>query len=240
MTAAAAAAGSALPLAAAPNAMAAGATAAGGRGSAPADLQVDSRVAPLGTETAPAFSWVPPVARQTAYEIQVGTRPGKADIWHSGKMAGSNSTEVAYAGGPLHSERVYSWRVRTWDEKGAPGPWSEPATWETGLLKGEKDWSGARWIGGRVAQDHDWKDLTATVVFRGGPDAVGGLALLLRAEPIGKTWGEGLNWTVRQSGEDMQLVMRTSAGFLKRSTRIGGVGRGLMVWVFPIPRAWRG
>ncbi|MEU5193385.1 family 78 glycoside hydrolase catalytic domain [Streptomyces scabiei] len=61
-----------------------------------------------------------------------------------------------------------------------------------------------------MAQDHDWKDLTATVVFRGGPDAAGGLALLLRAEPIGKTWGEGLNRTVRQSGEDMQLVMRTS------------------------------
>lgn len=28
-----------------------------------------------------------------------------------------------------------------------------------------------------------------------------------------------------------------SAGFLKRSTRIGGVGRGLKVLVFPIPRA---
>lgn len=206
----AAAAGASLPLAATPNAVAASAATAGGRGPAPAGLQVNSRFAPLGTETTPAFSWVPPVARQTAYEIQVGTRPGKADVWDSGKVASSNSTEVAYGGGPLHSERAYSWRVRTWGETSAPGPWSEPARWETGLLKGEKDWSGARWIGGRVAQDHDWKDLTATVVFRGGPDAAGGLALLLRAEPIGKTWGEGLNWTVRQSGEDMRLVMRTS------------------------------
>ncbi|MEU1555099.1 family 78 glycoside hydrolase catalytic domain [Streptomyces scabiei] len=206
----AAAAGASPPLAATPNAVAASAATAGRHGSAPAKLQVNSRFAPLGTETAPAFSWVPPVARQTAYEIQVGTRPGKADIWHSGKVASSNSTEVAYGGGPLHSERAYSWRVRTWGGTSAPGPWSEPATWETGLLKGEKDRSGARWIGGRVAQDHDWKDLTATVVFRGGPDAAGGLALLLRAEPIGKTWGEGLNRTVRQSGEDMQLVMRTS------------------------------
>lgn len=203
----AAAAGASLPLAATPNAVAA---TAGGHGSAPAKLQVNSRFAPLGAETAPAFSWVTPVARQTAYEIQVGTGPGKADIWRSGKVVSSNSTEVAYGGGPLHSERAYSWRVRTWGGTSAPGPWSEPATWETGLLKGDKDWSGARWIGGRVAQDHDWKDLTATVVFRGGPDAAGGLALLLRAEPIGKTWGEGLNWTIRQSGEDMQLVMRTS------------------------------
>ncbi|GKQ41494.1 glycoside hydrolase family 78 protein [Streptomyces sp. A012304] len=201
----AAAAGTALPLAApAPHA-----AAAVGHGSAPAHLQVNSRVAPLGTETVPAFSWVPPVARQSAYEIQVGTRPGAADVWRSGKVAGSNSTEVVYGGPALRSERAYHWRVRTWDEKGTPGPWSAPARWETGLLKGERDWAGARWIGGRVAQDHDWKDLSATVVFRGGADAASGLSLLLRAEPVGKTWGEALDWTLRRSGDDMQLAMRT-------------------------------
>ncbi|MFF8022052.1 family 78 glycoside hydrolase catalytic domain [Streptomyces sp. NPDC007896] len=201
----AAAAGASLQPATAPNAWA-----SGGHAAVSARLQVSSRTRPLGTETAPAFSWLPPVARQTAYEIQVGTGPGRADVWRSGKVASSNSTEVAYGGGALRSEQAYFWQVRIWDEKGAPGPWSEPATWETGLLKGEKDWAGARWIGGREAQDHDWKDLTATVVFRGGPDAAGGLALLLRAEPVGKTWGEGLDWTIRQSGDDMQLVMRTS------------------------------
>ncbi|MER5183744.1 family 78 glycoside hydrolase catalytic domain [Streptomyces sp. NPDC002896] len=207
----AAAAGASLPLAvAAPNAVAASSATSGGRDSAPVNLQVNSRVEPLGTETAPAFSWVPPVAEQTAYEIQVGTGPGKADVWRSGKVAGSNSTEVTYGGGALRSEQTYFWRVRTWDENGKPGPWSEPTTWETGLLKGDKDWSGVQWIGGREAQDHDWKDLSATVVFRGGSDAVSGLSLLLRAEPIGKTWGEALNWTVRQSGDDMQLVMKTS------------------------------
>ncbi|MFF3373939.1 family 78 glycoside hydrolase catalytic domain [Streptomyces sp. NPDC002680] len=206
----AAAAGASLPLAAAPTAMAASGPAFGGHGPAPAKLQVNSRVEPLGTETAPTFSWVPPVARQSAYEVQVGTRPGTADVWRSGKVAGANSTAAPYGGGALRSEQSYFWQVRTWDEQGAPGPWSEPAVWETGLLKGEKDWSGARWIGGRVAQDHDWQDLTTTVVFRGGTDTATGLSLLLRAEPIGKTWGEGLNWAVRQSGDDMQLVMRTS------------------------------
>ncbi|MFF5147584.1 family 78 glycoside hydrolase catalytic domain [Streptomyces sp. NPDC013157] len=206
----AAAAGASLPLAAAPNAEGAGTAASRGHRAAPADLQVNSRVAPVGTETPPAFSWLPPVAGQTAYEIQVGTGPGRADVWRSGKVASSNSIEVAYQGEPLDSGRAYFWRVRAWDETGATGPWSEPATWETGLLRGEKDWSGARWIGGRETRDHDWKDLTGTVVFRGGPDTAGGLALLLRAEPVGKTWGEGLNWTVRQSGDDMQLVMRTS------------------------------
>src|SRR5688572_26031980 len=160
----AAAAGASLPLATAPNAVAA----SGPNGSRPARMQVNSRDEPLGTETAPAFSWVPPVARQTAYEIQVGTGPGRADVWRSGKVAGSNSTEVAYGGGALGSAQAYFWRVRAWDEKGAAGRWSEPAVWETGLSKGEKDWSGARWIGGREAQDHDWQDLAATVVFRGG------------------------------------------------------------------------
>lgn len=203
----AAAAGAALPLAAAPNTLA---STGGGHRSAPANLQVNSQIAPLGTETAPAFGWVPPVARQTAYEIQVGTAPGKADVWSSGKVAGSNSTEVPYGGASLRSEQAYFWRVRTWDEKGAPGAWSESAVWETGLLKGEKDWSGARWIGGRTAQDHDWRDLTATVVFRGGSDAASGLSLLLRAEPIGKTWGEGLVWTLQQSGDTMRLAMKTS------------------------------
>ncbi|UGQ11332.1 glycoside hydrolase family 78 protein [Yinghuangia sp. ASG 101] len=202
----AAAAGASLPLAASPKARAS----AGGRNFRPADLQVNSRVAPLGTETAAAFSWIPPVARQTAYEIQVGTKPGAADVWSSGKVAASTSTEIAYGGARLKSERVYHWRVRTWDETGGPGSWSESARWETGLLEGEKDWSDARWIGGRTEQDHDWRDLVATVVFRGGSDPASGISLLLRAEPIGKTWGEGLVWALRQSGDEMQLVMTTS------------------------------
>lgn len=201
----AAAAGASLPLALAPGARAA----TGGHGSVPIGLQVGSRVRPLGTETAPAFSWVPPLNRQTAYEIQVGSRPGLADVWRSGRVAGSRSVEVPGGGGALRPEQAYHWRVRTWDEKGVRGPWSESATWETGLLRGEKDWAGARWIGGRTNQDHDWKDLTATVVFRGGPDPTGGLALLLRAEPIGKSWGEGLVWTLVRTGDDMRLVMAT-------------------------------
>ncbi|MGY0064175.1 glycoside hydrolase family 78 protein [Streptomyces sp. LZ34] len=61
------------------------------------------------------------MAKQTAYEIQVGTAPGKADVWRSDKVASSNSTEAAYDGGALHSEDAYFWRVRTWNDKGAPG-----------------------------------------------------------------------------------------------------------------------
>ncbi|NGN62590.1 family 78 glycoside hydrolase catalytic domain [Streptomyces sp. A7024] len=202
----AAAAGAAVPLAGRPEVAAALGTA--GR-SAPRDLQVGSRIAPLGTERAPAFSWVPRAGRQTAYEIEVGTAPGKADVWRSGKVAGADSIEVPYGGGALRSEQPYHWRVRTWDESGERGGWSETARWETGLLKGEDDWAGAEWIGGRQPQDHDWKDLTATVVFRGGKDPGTGLSLLLRAEPIGKTWGEALDWTIQRVDGELRLVMRT-------------------------------
>ncbi|WP_307839393.1 family 78 glycoside hydrolase catalytic domain [Streptomyces sp. MBT97] len=203
------AAGAALPLTAASSALALGGPAPRSGGLAPTALQVNSRTQPLGTQTAPAFSWIPPVKRQSAYEIRVGTRPGGSDVWVSGTVTGMSSTEAPYNGPGLHSERAYFWQVRTWDESGARGPWSAPARWETGLLNGEKDWSGARWIGGRVAQNHDWEDLEAIVVFRGGADPAGGLSLLLRAEAVGKTWSEGLNWTIQRTGDDMQLAMQT-------------------------------
>lgn len=202
------AAGLALP------AQAAGAGAAGrdstARGSrAVAGLQVNSVTEPLGIESAPVFSWVPQVGRQSAYEIEAGTAPGRADMWRSGRVSGPQSTAVPYEGGELASGRPYFWRVRAWDERGRATGWSEPARWETGLLDGERGWAGARWIGGREPQDHDWRDLTETIVFRGGDDPAAGLALLFRAEPVGKTWGEALSWVLRQQNGRIRLQMTT-------------------------------
>ncbi|MER6976810.1 family 78 glycoside hydrolase catalytic domain [Streptomyces carpinensis] len=163
---------------------------------------------PLGTQTAPSFSWLPVASAQTAYEVQVGTRPGRSDLWSTGKVKSSNSTAVPYKGKALAAEGQYYWRVRIWDEDGRVSAWSESTRWETGLFT-EKDWDGAKWIGGRHPQDHDWTDFTETVVFRGGPAPTTGLVLLFRAEPIGKTWGESLSWTVHQNGTAMELVMAT-------------------------------
>ena len=161
----------------------------------PNHLEVNGEPAPLGIESKPRFSWHPGVARQSAYQVQVGDEPGSYRVWDSGKVAGSNSTEVAYRG-PLASQEDYFWRVRVWGPDGRVSRWSRTASWETGLLRGEPDWSGAQWIGGRQSPDHDWTDLTETVRFRGGDDPAAGLKLLMRAEPIGKTWGESLSWTV--------------------------------------------
>ncbi|MER6562033.1 family 78 glycoside hydrolase catalytic domain [Streptomyces sp. NPDC001027] len=176
-----------------------------------AGLQVNSVTSPLGTESAPVFSWVPYVERQTAYEIQVGTAPGRWNLWNSGKVRGSDSAAVPYEGRELASRQECFWRVRSWDAEGRASRWSDTARWETGLLAGESEWGRARWIGGRQPQDHCWEDVTKTVVFRGGTAPATGLTLLLRAEPIGKTWGEALSWTLRktESGTGMELVMAT-------------------------------
>ncbi|MFE7392532.1 family 78 glycoside hydrolase catalytic domain [Streptomyces sp. NPDC057582] len=206
-------AGMALPLSARDSAAAlskgAGALKSGTEATEPRGLQVNSMTEPLGTQTAPSFSWLPIVERQSAYEVQVGNAPGRANLWSSGKVRSSDSTSVAYDGKPLASQGSYWWRVRTWDEDGNASPWSETTHWETGLFD-EGDWSGAHWIGGRQPQDHDWTDLTETVVFRGGATPTTGLVLLFRAEPIGKAWGEALSWTIHQNGTAMELVMATN------------------------------
>lgn len=109
---------------------------------------------PIGIDArAPRFGWrlVSPRrgVAQSAYQIQVGStaealaRGGRL-VWDSGRVASLTSTLVPYAGPALASMRRYYWRVRCWDESGAPSPWSAPAYFEMGLLS-PADWV-ADWI----------------------------------------------------------------------------------------------
>ena len=87
---------------------------------------------------------------QSAFQIQVAASEkllagGKGDLWDSGKVESDRSNLVTYAGKPLESRQPYWWKVRIWDQKGAPSAWSEPAFWSTGLLH-PGDWD-AKWIG---------------------------------------------------------------------------------------------
>jgi alpha-L-rhamnosidase len=88
--------------------------------------------------------------RQTACQIEAATShkallDGQANRWNSGRVKTEQSTLIAYEGSrPGSGERVW-WRVRYWDQNGAPSPWSAPAFWETGLLD-PSDWKG-KWIG---------------------------------------------------------------------------------------------
>ena len=74
--------------------------------------------------------------KQTAYQIVT-------ENWDSGKVE-SATMWAAYPLELASRERV-NWRVRLWDETGAPGDWSE-AFFEMGLLE-KADWH-AKWITG--------------------------------------------------------------------------------------------
>jgi alpha-L-rhamnosidase len=120
---------------------------------APARLRTEYIENPAVIDTpAPRFSWVLEHTergqKQTAYQIQVGASPRfeTADAWDSGNQSSGASSQIEYAGKPLASDVAYFWRVRYWDAAGVESPWSQPASFHTGLLNAS-DWK-AKWITG--------------------------------------------------------------------------------------------
>lgn len=122
------------------------------------DLRSEDLKDPLGIDVrAPRFSWkifpVDPAARgtrQTAYRVLAASSPAilaedRGDLWDSGRVESSDSVLVEYRGKPLSSGAACWWKVRVWDERGAPSGWSKPARFTLGLLE-PSDWD-ARWIG---------------------------------------------------------------------------------------------
>ncbi|MFD0691910.1 family 78 glycoside hydrolase catalytic domain [Actinomadura fibrosa] len=112
--------------------------------SAPTDLRVEYRPAPLGlTERAPRIGWrLPSGARaQRAYRIS-GTAGGRA--WNTGWVESDRSLFVPYGGPPLVSREAVRCAVQVRTDAGLSA-WSEPVEWEMGLLD-PGDWV-ADWIG---------------------------------------------------------------------------------------------
>lgn len=101
---------------------------------------------PLGIDNVyPHFSWQIASevtgARQTAYEIQIGTDKnalecGEADLWSSGRVESSDQVMVPYEGKVLQERQLCYWRVRVWDENGQPSAWSATSRFSIGLLNG--------------------------------------------------------------------------------------------------------
>ncbi|MEQ7007206.1 family 78 glycoside hydrolase catalytic domain [Actinopolymorpha sp. B17G11] len=90
-------------------------------------------------------------AGQSAYQIRVASSvdvllAGGSDVWDSGPVESRRSAQVEYAGQPLRSATPYLWTVRVWDAAGEASEWSDPASFEMGLLSPD-DWGGATWIG---------------------------------------------------------------------------------------------
>lgn len=121
----------------------------------PFEIRCEYTDNPLGLETQrPRFSWILTSSQrgqmQTAYQILVASSlenlsKGKGDKWDSKKLASDQSVTVVYQGKELKSGEKCWWKVRVWDRNGKAGAFSEPATFEMGLLK-QSDWRG-QWIG---------------------------------------------------------------------------------------------
>ena len=97
-------------------------------------------------DATPELSWgfkaSCPGDRQTAYQIQVASatarfKTGDPDLWDSGEVASGQSLYVPYAGKPLPGGANVCWRVRVWDRKGKPGPWSQTVAFATADTLGE-------------------------------------------------------------------------------------------------------
>jgi len=113
----------------------------GGDGNAVVDMGADEYYLPLpnnppNAPTSPLcdgeanFSWSfsdPDGGdSQGAYQILVASTPGKlasnnGDIWDSGRVDGSASQ--AACGTALDTGRTYYWKLKTWDNNGAEGPY---------------------------------------------------------------------------------------------------------------------
>ncbi|MDA0165255.1 glycoside hydrolase family 78 protein [Solirubrobacter ginsenosidimutans] len=111
-------------------------------------LTADRQSEPLGLGDArPSLGWKLTGdgrgREQSAYQVIV-SKDG-ADVWDSGEVHSSASANVPFGGPALASGTKYAWKVRVWDETGAPSAYSAPATLETGLLQ-QSDWT-AKWIG---------------------------------------------------------------------------------------------
>jgi alpha-L-rhamnosidase len=108
----------------------------------PADLRCAGESEPLAVAPSqPELSWRlaapapdPHSVSQSAYQIQVTKQIGhdadfSSPLWDSGQVHSPATFGVLYAGPALEPGRQYAWRVRTWDENGAPSEWSNAAHW---------------------------------------------------------------------------------------------------------------
>jgi len=118
-------------------------------------LTTEHQQNPLGIgDLAPRLSWKILSDRigekQTAYEIRAastaaGLKAGSGDLWSSGKVVSDQSVLVPWGGKSLASRAEVFWQVRVWDKDGVASAWSDPATFEIGLVNPAADWKG-QWI----------------------------------------------------------------------------------------------
>ncbi len=120
-----------------------------------ANLKCDSKTNPIGLAVKnPLLSWELHSSdrdiNQSAYQILVSESLDKltnqiGDCWDSKVVKSSQSTIIPYSGVALNPEKKYFWKVKVFNQKGKESAWSEPASWEMGLLS-NVEWEKATWI----------------------------------------------------------------------------------------------
>ncbi len=113
----------------------------------PVQLACEHLINPLGIDAAnPRFSWQlndrENGARQTAYEIMLGTDSGSLNSWQTKKI-NTPAQMVIYNGKSLQPFTKYYWAVKTWDKDNREQV-SATASFETGMMQ-MQNWKGS-WI----------------------------------------------------------------------------------------------
>ena len=103
-------------------------------------LKCENAVNPRGVLTLhPTLSWtLVPNAIQRGYQILVASSPEKlkadeADLWDTG-LVRTDRTTARYQGKPLTSMQRCYWKIRIWTSYYQNGAYTEPSTWEMGVL----------------------------------------------------------------------------------------------------------
>ncbi|NRD23073.1 sulfatase-like hydrolase/transferase [Winogradskyella litoriviva] len=109
---------------------------------APSDLTVELIREP-GTDVKifdlkPEFGWTVPLGSnfQGAYQILVASNKtnidnNNGDVWDSGRVASTKSTDVEYDGNPLVIGKTYYWKVRIWEQENRLVDYSEAQKFTT-------------------------------------------------------------------------------------------------------------
>ena len=108
------------------------------------ELTVCHRIAPIGLDEVPNFSWILSSTNQnvyqTAYQIRVIQR--NQTVWDSGKVTEGQSVAVPYGGGPLEALTQYQVFLTVWDNTGERAHFE--TSFETGILDNRR--FSAKWI----------------------------------------------------------------------------------------------
>ncbi|MGM9475787.1 family 78 glycoside hydrolase catalytic domain [Pedobacter sp. GSP4] len=120
-----------------------------------AQLSCEYRKNPIGIDVAaPNFSWKLTSAKhnvmQNAYQLLVSGSLAQlnkdiGDVWDSKKINSDQSIQIKYTGSKLLATKKYYWKVKVWDNNSHSSAWSEPASFEMGILS-VSDWKSAKWI----------------------------------------------------------------------------------------------